>query len=113
MPMNRFQTIAAATLCLLGAPAHAAMTQWQDIGGGQARLLAVENADTQMVSGVLEIELKEGWKTYWRQPGSSGIPPQMDFSRSSNFVAGDVRIPAPQVLSAGDTHFAGYKERTA
>jgi DsbC/DsbD-like thiol-disulfide interchange protein len=111
--MNRFQKFAVIAFCLLAAPAEAAMTDWQDIGGGRARLLAVEDPGSRAVFAALEIELKEGWKTYWRQPGSSGIPPQLDFSRSTHFIAGEVKIPAPRILAAGDAHFAGYKGTTA
>jgi DsbC/DsbD-like thiol-disulfide interchange protein len=34
----------------------------------------------------VQIELSEGWWTYWRAPGSSGIPPQFDWSGSENLV---------------------------
>jgi DsbC/DsbD-like thiol-disulfide interchange protein len=61
----------------------------------------------------LEIELKEGWKTYWRQPGGSGIPPHFDFSGSRHFIPGEIELPAPHVLKAGGAEFAGYKGQTA
>ena len=32
----------------------------------------------------LQISLAPGWKTYWRQPGDTGIPPKFDFTGSSN-----------------------------
>ena len=35
---------------------------------------------TSMRAGV-EIRLAPGWKTYWRYPGDSGVPPRFDFSR--------------------------------
>jgi len=32
----------------------------------------------------LEFKLEPGWKIYWRQPGDSGLPPELDFSSSKN-----------------------------
>ena len=58
----------------------------------------------------LQIELDPGWKTYWRQPGSSGgIPPQIDWSGSTNLRAAKLAYPAPLRMrdATGDT--VGYK----
>jgi hypothetical protein len=30
----------------------------------------------------LQLDMAPGWKTYWRQPGDSGIPPRFDFSQT-------------------------------
>ena len=43
----------------------------------------------------VEIRLKEGWKTYWRYPGDSGVPPVLDFSKSQNLKSVTVLYPAP------------------
>ena len=37
----------------------------------------------------VELKLSPGWKTYWRYPGDSGVPPRFDFSRSTNVQVGD------------------------
>lgn len=103
-------TFLALLLALLAAPAEAASSDWQDLGGGQARLLAQMDPATGRVEGLIQFELKPGWKTYWREPGGSGIPPIFDFSASHGFAAGEVAFPAPHVLSAGGSRFAGYKE---
>src|SRR5881394_903924 len=47
----------------------------------------------------VEIRLAPGWKTYWRYPGDSGIPPRFDFSKSHNVKSVNVRWPAPQRLT--------------
>lgn len=61
------------------------------------------------VIGVVEVELQDGWKTYWREPGDTGIPPQFDFSSSRHFLPGETSFPAPHVLSTAGSRFAGYK----
>jgi len=43
----------------------------------------------------LEIAMGPGWKTYWRQPGDSGIPPTFDFSGSGNLASVTIAYPAP------------------
>lgn len=57
--------------------------------GGATRLAAID------------ITLDAGWKTYWRVPGDSGIPPQIDFSRSDNVASAEVLWPTPHVFSDG------------
>ena len=58
----------------------------------------------------VEIKLKEGWKTYWRYPGDSGVPPVLDFSKSQNLKAVTVRYPAPtRFPDGGGGNSIGYK----
>ena len=33
----------------------------------------------------LDFNLKPGWKIYWRQPGDSGMPPNLDYNNSNNY----------------------------
>ena len=44
-------------------------------------------------TGVLDIDLKPGWKTYWRDPGDAGVPPQLDVSASTNVAGAELRFP--------------------
>ncbi|MFJ5487660.1 protein-disulfide reductase DsbD domain-containing protein, partial [Hansschlegelia beijingensis] len=44
----------------------------------------------------VQIALEPGWKTYWRQPGASGVPPRFDFSKSENVESASVSYPAPE-----------------
>ena len=55
--------------------------------------------------------MPQGWKTYWRNPGSSGVPPLFDWSATSNLASAEVRYPAPMRYGdrGGDT--IGYKHR--
>jgi DsbC/DsbD-like thiol-disulfide interchange protein len=43
----------------------------------------------------IEITLDPGFKTYWRNPGESGLPPRFDWSGSDNAAFIDVLWPAP------------------
>lgn len=52
--------------------------------------------DTGALVAGIEIELEKNWKTYWRNPGGSGIPPLLDFSSSENVKSVDIRWPTPK-----------------
>lgn len=63
-----------------------------------------------MFRAAVEIKLKEGWKTYWRYPGDSGVPPMLDFSKSQNVKAVTVLYPAPMQFADGaGGQSIGYK----
>ena len=49
----------------------------------------------------MEIRLDPGWKTYWRQPGDSGVPPTFDFGGSENVNAVKILWPAPERFPDG------------
>ncbi|MGZ5914086.1 MAG: protein-disulfide reductase DsbD domain-containing protein, partial [Hyphomicrobium sp.] len=96
-------------LGLLSAPtsveaATGLASDWVEGHSSRARLIAGNG-----MAGV-EVEMPEGWKTYWRTPGDAGgVPPSFDWSKSENLAAATVLYPAPKRFSdrAGDT--VGYK----
>ncbi|MDH3196296.1 MAG: protein-disulfide reductase DsbD family protein [Hyphomicrobiales bacterium] len=80
--------------------ALAAQSRW-DIGDfHRSRLLLVPGEGTALRGG-LEIAMEEGWHTYWRVPGDAGIPPQLDFSASSNLADVTVSYPFPERYQDG------------
>lgn len=60
----------------------------------RVRLLSGGERDGRRLAGV-EIVLDRGFKTYWRNPGESGLPPRFDWAGSRNAAAVDVLWPAP------------------
>lgn len=56
----------------------------------------------------IEIRLARGWKTYWRYPGDSGVPPKFDFTGSDNLKAATVLWPAPHRFSDDGGQSIGY-----
>ena len=102
--------IALALPLFLATPALSASSQWQQSEGGAVRIVTSGLPDAGgRLKGALEIELKPGWKTYWRNPGAAGIPPQLDVSRSTHVSAVDMQFPPPQRIQDGDVTWAGYK----
>ncbi len=92
-----------------GLPAFASSSAWYNSEGGKIRLVTSGKADDAgHIQGVLQVALKPGWKTYWRDPGDAGVPPQLDISGSTNISDADMSFPAPQRHDDGYGKWAGY-----
>jgi len=75
------------------------------------RLLAGSRSGTVLLGGVV-LQLQPGWKTYWRTPGDSGVPPRFDFAKSDNVEAVTVLWPAPTKFDDGaGGHSLGYHDQ--
>ncbi|WP_128253436.1 protein-disulfide reductase DsbD domain-containing protein [Falsirhodobacter deserti] len=61
---------------------------------------------TRMVA--LRLRLHEGWKTYWRSPGDAGIPPEFNWSGSSNLAGVRLHWPRPEVFHTNGLESIGY-----
>jgi len=73
---------------------------WQKDGHSAVRLLAGSRSGAVLLGGIA-FQLQPGWKTYWRNPGDSGVPPRFDFSKSDNVEAVTVLWPAPLKFDDG------------
>ena len=73
---------------------------WQRDGHSAVRLLAGSRSGSVLLGGI-GFQLQPGWKTYWRTPGDSGVPPRFDFSKSDNVEAVTVLWPAPTTFDDG------------
>jgi len=81
---------------------------WDGDQRAAVRLIAGAQRGAVHRAGI-EIRLAPGWKTYWRYPGDSGIPPRFDFSQSKNVKSVTVRYPAPHRLTDESGTSIGYK----
>src|ERR1700709_2953748 len=93
----------AATLlasCLAMQPRAQDASPWQRDGHSAVRLLAGSRSGPVLLGGIA-FQLQPGWKTYWRTPGDSGVPPRFDFSKSDNVEAVMVLWPAPLKFDDG------------
>lgn len=107
-------------LCMVGANlvllvAHPALaadaSPWDGSERAAVRLIAgtPRGQPATVHRAGIEIRLAPGWKTYWRYPGDSGIPPRFDFSGSRNVKSVAVRYPAPQRLKDESGTSIGYR----
>jgi DsbC/DsbD-like thiol-disulfide interchange protein len=84
---------------------------WQRDTHSAVRLLAGSRSGGVLLGGIA-FQLQPGWKTYWRTPGDSGVPPRFDFSKSDNVEAVTVLWPAPMKFDDGaGGHSLGYKQQ--
>lgn len=115
----KLKRIALLFWCLLGAEitvfqpvSHAAdASKWDQTAHAAVRLVGVASKPgTETIRAGVEIKLQSGWKTYWRYPGDSGIPPRFDFEQSANVSGVQVDWPAPSTLKDPYGVAIGYKD---
>jgi len=102
-------TLFAVSLAVVAKAEDA--SPWQRDAHSAVRLLAGSRSGGVLLGGIA-IQLQDGWKTYWRTPGDSGVPPRFDFSKSDNVEAVTVLWPAPMKFDDGAGGFSlGYKKQ--
>jgi DsbC/DsbD-like thiol-disulfide interchange protein len=113
VPLRAALGLAAAVfVSSLANEVHAGdSSPWQRDSYSAVRLLAGSRSGAVLLGGIA-FQLQPGWKTYWRTPGDSGVPPRFDFSKSDNVEAVTVLWPAPMKFDdgAGGQSF-GYKSQ--
>src|SRR5471030_549173 len=114
VPMRAALGFAATLLASSILPSLATATRaddaspWQRDGHSAVRLLAGSRSGAVLLGGIA-FQLQPGWKTYWRTPGDSGVPPRFDFSKSENIETVTVLWPAPTKFDDGaGGHSIGY-----
>lgn len=112
------RALAAALLAGLLWPLSAAPTFAEDaspwIQGfhSRVRLLAGGiGGDERTRLAAVAIELDDGFKTYWRHPGESGLPPTFSWAGSENLASAEVLWPVPTRFEDGGGVVHGYKNR--
>ena len=83
---------------------------WNEDSRSAIRLIAGANAAGVTLRAGVEVKLQPGWKTYWRYPGDSGVPPRFDFSGSENLKSAKVLYPTPHLFSDEAGNSLGYKD---
>lgn len=85
--------------------------------GPEARDKHVEAALVPEVSGVapgkaftlaVRLRMDEGWHTYWKNPGDSGMPTSVEWELPEGFAAGELRWPVPERIDVAGIISYGY-----
>ncbi|TXR48095.1 hypothetical protein FVA77_16200 [Phyllobacterium endophyticum] len=107
----RIQLLLFAATLAFATPGHTASSDWTKTPGGNVRLI-VDNPGQPApeMRGAIEIQLDPGWKTYWREPGDAGVPPELDLAGSTNIKSYVLLFPTPHRFEEGSTRWAGYKK---
>lgn len=106
-----------AALALVPAfslPAPAGESAWTDVAPDVAlRLISSGEVHPDgRIFAALEIDMPATTKTYWRVPGETGIPTELDLSRSVGILAHEVHWPYPLVEEKGGLVDYAYYGRT-
>ncbi len=77
----------------------------------QAALIAEKNAVVpgQTITVGLRLVHDPHWHTYWRNPGDSGLPTQLEWQLPPGWKAGPIQWPAPKRLAVGPLANFGYE----
>lgn len=113
--MRCFSFLSIVSLAVLPAfAAQAASSDWHHIEGGAIRIITSGAPDAAgKLRGALEIRLKPGWKTYWRDPGASGVPPTLEIMAGTHSASVALDFPAPERFDDGYATWAGYDQPIA
>ena len=85
--------------------------EWQAQGPAKMRLVA-----GQLPGGVTALgvgnDFYDGWRTYWKYPGGSGIEPVFDWAGSANFKAQTPMFETPLRFTDPAGDYFGYEAGT-
>lgn len=57
----------------------------------------------------LQLQHQQGWHTYWKNPGDSGLPTQLTWMLPAGVVAGDIQWPTPKKIPVAQLANYGYE----
>jgi DsbC/DsbD-like thiol-disulfide interchange protein len=93
--------------CAAPGMAAASSSRWAGVEGGAVRLVTTGAPEADgTLRGALQIDLKPGWKTYWLDPGDTGVSPRISVVGAS---LAKVAYPVPQRFDEGGTVWNGYE----
>lgn len=106
------KTLKSACLgaCLVAAAtidASAAVSSWVASEGGRMRIAALADGGDR-ITAIIEIDPAPGWRTYWRDPGDAGLPPEIDLSGARNLKLLKISYPTPEIGKDEAGRFLGY-----
>ncbi|TNF60440.1 MAG: protein-disulfide reductase, partial [Burkholderiales bacterium] len=99
--------------CLIAGPAHAQLTNPGVVDTGQVRAELLAHAPEGIQPGGtlwlgLRLQHAPDWHTYWKNPGDSGLPTELEWTLPAGFSAGDIAWPTPRKFPLGTLANYGY-----
>jgi len=58
----------------------------------------------------LDFKLEPHWHIYWKNPGASGLPVEIEWELPAGFTAGAIEWPAPERIELGGLMNYGYED---
>ncbi|HXG59868.1 MAG TPA: protein-disulfide reductase DsbD domain-containing protein [Planctomycetota bacterium] len=106
--MNR---IAGGVWAFLLLPAAQDRVKVEDLVELRAEAAADAAVAGRPLPVALELRIRPGWHVYWRNPGSSGMAPEIELRLPEGFRAGPVRWPRPRRFGPAREPVYGYEGR--
>ena len=107
---NYAPSLTILSLLIATSPVAAGETRWFETDGGNVRIVTEPYAPgADFVRGIIDIDLQPGWKTYWRDPGSGGIPPSIQVNDLDVVRSTHIDFPVPNWISSKYGSYAGYE----
>lgn len=84
-------------LCVVSVPVIAQDSPWAVSDHARARILPGLQTigDQDILEAVLEFELADGWHSYWKHPGDTGLPIRLEWDASRNVENVELFWPLP------------------
>ena len=118
--MSRFARLVGGTV--LVAAGAIPIATWAQFGSTAGPVVATEQVRAELLAhapdGVtvgqtvwvgLQLAHQPGWHTYWKNPGDSGLPTDLQWSLPSGVTAGPIAWPAPIKIPIGNLANYGYE----
>ncbi|MCU6193162.1 protein-disulfide reductase DsbD family protein [Enterobacter sichuanensis] len=106
--VNLFRGFVFLWLSCIGI-AHAADTGWLvSPQNDHARIRFQAEREQTHIKGLLTVELKPGWKTYWRSPGEGGVAPKISWPDG---VTDSWSWPVPSRFDISGMTTQGYHDK--
>ncbi|MDP2356329.1 MAG: protein-disulfide reductase DsbD family protein [Beijerinckiaceae bacterium] len=107
--------VAAIALLLAAEPARAQQksepgaSTWSPSPKSRARLVSAGPLENGVYRAGVEIALDGNALTYWRNPGDAGVPPEFDFTGSTNLAKTEIAYPAPERHDEDGSEVFGWR----
>ncbi len=111
MSSSKYRLLFCLLSCLIAAPAAFALSGTQVASDNvKARLVSevASVAPAQTFWVALELDIRDGWHTYWRNPGDSGEATRIDWQLPAGFKAGDIVWATPHRFDVTPLANYGY-----
>jgi thiol:disulfide interchange protein DsbD len=85
----------------------------QQKSSAEARLVVdsyYPKKDSTITLGVL-INLQDGWHIYWRNPGDSGLPTDIEIILPNGITASEIIFPIPRIFASDEIINYGYEHQ--
>ena len=93
---------------------YALQSNWNDGLEAKVQIISpyTHNNNDSLIYLGLRYKFQEGWKTFWRSPGETGFPQELDWSKSKNVSDVEILWPVPSEFEILGTKSIGYQKET-